>query len=369
MALNSAFDTALKDTQKKKTGTGVYASQANAGITKEDEQKIADFGTAYNEAKAKNDKAGMAAAHQGAQDIRKKYYFDGGIDGSEYNKLPTDVGSTLAQGGYTAPLSTDMQVLIDKVKNPQFDWNPETDTFFQKAKAQMLDNANKAYSSSVAGSSIPGIATNSVAEQIANTGRNEYLKGIDALEKTYFDDAYRRYQDSLANNYNALGAIQSIDNTGYNRFADNRNFNQDVKQQNWANDFSMQQFEHNKSQDAFNNDLATKQFGETVRMNDFSIYDRTLDNERQDAATKQKTSGESSTFTTSQIVSQAKDIMSRKDENGNYIYGFDDISRWLANSLPKTPEGDKAFDDIMNMLEMQYPNRNFGQSFIGPVKR
>jgi len=66
-----------------------------------------------------------------------------------------------------------------------------------------------------------------------------------------------------------------------------------------------------------------------------------------------KGSSEKPTYTTTQITAQAKSNMNAKDANGSFIYTIGEIEKWL-NGQNVT---DKQFDDIMNVIEMQYPNR------------
>jgi len=66
-----------------------------------------------------------------------------------------------------------------------------------------------------------------------------------------------------------------------------------------------------------------------------------------------KGSSEKPTYTTTQITAQAKSNMNAKDANGSFLYTIGEIEKWL-NGQNVT---DRQFDDIMNVIEMQYPNR------------
>jgi hypothetical protein len=64
---------------------------------------IADYQKAYNNAKARNDKAGMDAAHAGAEKIRASQGFSGGVDGSKRISLASTVPDQVYAGGNISP--------------------------------------------------------------------------------------------------------------------------------------------------------------------------------------------------------------------------------------------------------------------------
>jgi len=86
------------------TPTGTYN---DAAMSAEDRKRVADFSAAYKAAQAAGDTAGMTAAHQGAEAIRRNYGYSGGADGSNYTALNSD-GSYKATGTYN-----------DQIVNPQ----------------------------------------------------------------------------------------------------------------------------------------------------------------------------------------------------------------------------------------------------------
>ncbi len=70
---------------------------------------IKDYQNAYNEAKKKGDKKGMAAAHAGAESIRADKGYSGGVDGSQHIsiKKPSSSGSSSSKrpGGMSGMLA------------------------------------------------------------------------------------------------------------------------------------------------------------------------------------------------------------------------------------------------------------------------
>ena len=57
-------------------------AQTNTPVSAEDQKKIDAFGEQWKAAQAAGDKAGMDAAHTGAENIRAQYGYSGGGDGS-----------------------------------------------------------------------------------------------------------------------------------------------------------------------------------------------------------------------------------------------------------------------------------------------
>ncbi len=69
---------------------------------------IKDYQNAYNEAKKKGDKQGMAAAHAGAESIRADKGYSGGVDGSQYisiKKPSSGSSSSKRPGGMSGMLA------------------------------------------------------------------------------------------------------------------------------------------------------------------------------------------------------------------------------------------------------------------------
>lgn len=84
------------------TGTsGGYSPMGNyndsSSMNRQDAAALKNYQDYYNQAKASGDQSGMARAHLGAESIRKKYGYSGGIDGSQY--LSAGGGTLLGNTG------------------------------------------------------------------------------------------------------------------------------------------------------------------------------------------------------------------------------------------------------------------------------
>ena len=348
--------------EKSNTGTGVYDSQKGANMSQADIDAIAAAGLKYKNAETTAQKS---AAHDEAEKIRAKYNYSGGVDGSNYVAITPkqyDMGLT---GGDGSSLNTQINDVLSKVlSKSEFSYDAEKDEAFQRYKEQMIDAGQKAYGSSVAGASIPGVSTNSVAEQIAQGANTAYLNKIGDAEQTFFDKAYNRYlQDSQTDNNN-LSTLMNINNISYNRGQDTKNRDYQTSRDNVADSQWNTTFDYNKGQDAIANALNKEKLALDAMSTNASISNMAADNARQDRAANEKkattkTDTEKPTYTTSQISSQANSLMNSKNEDGAYAYTISDVEKWLSDTLPNTPEGDKQFDDIMRALNMQYPNRTY----------
>lgn len=71
-------------------------AQTNTPVSAEDQKKIDAFGEQWKAAQAAGDKAGMDAAHTGAENIRAQYGYSGGGDGSGWHPLEMTIPTARA---------------------------------------------------------------------------------------------------------------------------------------------------------------------------------------------------------------------------------------------------------------------------------
>jgi len=92
--------------------TGLAVSQVDqANLTAQQQKEIEAYQAQYQAAAAKNDLAGMAAAHQGAEDVRANAGYSGGVDGTEYIAMPTAPASP--QPSVTDGMSAEESAIFD----------------------------------------------------------------------------------------------------------------------------------------------------------------------------------------------------------------------------------------------------------------
>ncbi|GHV18404.1 hypothetical protein FACS18949_14280 [Clostridia bacterium] len=108
-----------------------------------DYNAVKDFGKQWSAANAAGDKAGMEAAHQGAEAIRSKYAYSGGTDGSQLLASATPPKTT--SGGYSYDALPDylskyqgtLDSLMEAIANrKEFSYDAETDPSYQAYRTQ-----------------------------------------------------------------------------------------------------------------------------------------------------------------------------------------------------------------------------------------
>ena len=104
-----------------------YAEKAGMGA--EDKNALEQAGIDYNTAKDANDEAGMAAAHERAENIRGKYGYSGGVDGSELR--PKQNGGTAGD-------------TVDKLPNRAPDLTGLLDGWLESSKQQLENKVDYA---------------------------------------------------------------------------------------------------------------------------------------------------------------------------------------------------------------------------------
>ena len=163
-----------------------------------DNQRIAQYQNAYNAAKASGDKAGMEAAHKGAEAIRASYGYSGGADGSQQVALSNSAvpaAQSLAQS--VAP--TQYKYADVPTTNLYGDYLKQVQNQAQQAQqkyAQMAQAAGTAYANILNGT----IAANNAAaaQQISryNTQKQQAQQDYDANARQAYI-AYMQGQQRL----------------------------------------------------------------------------------------------------------------------------------------------------------------------------
>lgn len=157
-------------------------------LTDNDRQNIKAYQTAYNQAKAAGDSAGMAAAHAGAEAVRAGYNYSGGIDGSQYIPLGnsganTGLTATAAYGGSVPAVSA------QRGSNPYESYlNTVREQQAQAVNAynQMLGYSQSAYADMLKNA----VAANNAAAQQQVSRLNSQKGDVD---NTYTDNARQAY--------------------------------------------------------------------------------------------------------------------------------------------------------------------------------
>lgn len=230
---------------KKKGADSIY-------MTDEDLKQLNQYKSDFAAAQTAGDQAGMNAAHTAAENLRKKYNYSGGADGSQFNILSSE-GVKQPFSYENAPQMVDeYQGLIDKLTDkylnrPAFSYDAESDPLYQMYKEQYTAAGKQAMEDTLGSvSARTGGLASSYATSAAQQANNAYMDALAAKIPELQQLAYQMYQNegaTLESQINMLMALQSGDwdryqaelaqwnadkNFAYNQYADDRAYNYQI---------------------------------------------------------------------------------------------------------------------------------------------
>lgn len=230
---------------KKKGADSIYMSD-------EDLKQLDQYKSDFAAAQTAGDQAGMNAAHTAAENLRKKYNYSGGADGSQFNILSSE-GVKQPFSYENAPQMVDeYQGLIDKLTDkylnrPAFSYDAESDPLYQMYKEQYTAAGKQAMEDTLGSvSARTGGLASSYATSAAQQANNAYMDALAAKIPELQQLAYQMYQNegaTLESQINMLMALQSGDwdryqaelaqwnadkNFAYNQYADDRAYNYQI---------------------------------------------------------------------------------------------------------------------------------------------
>lgn len=208
-------------------------------LSPEDQQKVLNYKDLWQSDPSQRESAAAAAAQ-----IRAKYGYSGGPDGSQYIPIDTfkpPTAPTIPQ--YESPYKDQINDLFEQIKNPpkyespyadlinqqisqivnrpQFSYDPDNDPAYQAFKQRALRAGDKAYADNLGGlSAMTGGRPNSWAATVASQARNQYVLQAEEAVIHFEDRAYSRYRDETADMYNLVNLLNSQDEIAYSRFRD-----------------------------------------------------------------------------------------------------------------------------------------------------
>lgn len=230
---------------KKKGADSIYMSD-------EDLKQLDQYKSDFAAAQTAGDQAGMNAAHTAAENLRKKYNYSGGADGSQFNILSSE-GVKQPFSYESAPQMVDeYQGLIDKLTDkylnrPAFSYDAESDPLYQMYKEQYTAAGKQAMEDTLGSvSARTGGLASSYATSAAQQANNAYMDALAGKIPELQQLAYQMYQNegaTLESQINMLMALQSGDwdryqaelaqwnadkNFAYNQYADDRAYNYQI---------------------------------------------------------------------------------------------------------------------------------------------
>ena len=209
-----------------------------SGMSDLHKEALAAAGTAWNEAKARGDQAGMDAAHAKAEAIRKLYDYSGGGDGSEYIPIPKQQGEFTFDYGSAPSYVNRYQDQIDAItkdilNREAFSYDPEQDDLYKQYKESYTRNGEQAMKNTLGQvSARTGGLASSYATTAAQQTYDGYMSALADKIPELKQLAYSMYQDEGNTQRANLEMLIALENGDYAKYADllaqwntDRNFN------------------------------------------------------------------------------------------------------------------------------------------------
>lgn len=241
-------------------------------MSSEDQAQLQQYRQWYYESQAKGDQQGMNDAHAAAEQLRKKYGYSGGSDGSRY--IPEEGFWYEQPPEYTSQWDSTRNDLIDSILNSSFeDWASGSDyqylldRYTAMGQQAMQDTLGQV-------SARTGGYASSYATAAANQSYNDYMTALE-------DAARAMYQDSLNQQRANLGMVNDAEQIDYNRYLTqlgqyntDRNFayGQYTDDRNWDYTLGRDQIEDSRYQDETDYNRALYQAETMAQYGDFSGY-------------------------------------------------------------------------------------------------
>lgn len=248
----------------------------NAFMSDEDYNTLKGYQSKWFDAQAANDQAGMDAAHEAAQQLRYKYGYSGGADGTKYNtviaytagmpnedkgsKWHTVSGSGAGgAGGYNSQYQARIDALTDAILNREaFSYDKESDPLYQQYEDSYTRNGQRAMQDTLAQvSARTGGLASSYAGLASQQSFNNYMAALADKVPELYQLAYSMYMDDLEQDRLDLSTLVDLDGIGYDRYRDTvadsqwqQNFDYNAGRDAVADSQWAQQFAYQQAQDA-----------------------------------------------------------------------------------------------------------------------
>ena len=171
-----------------------------------------------------------------AENLRKKYGYSGGADGSQYNELGILDREYNDTSQYESQYLDKINNLLTELENAEFSYDYATDPSYQAYLNAFTRQGNSAAEAAMAQSAAnTGGVASSYAAAGANQMQQAYAQKAADMIPQLEQQAYERYANDISNRFNLANLYGSLDQNDYQRFADNKNFNFNQWQANYDN--------------------------------------------------------------------------------------------------------------------------------------
>ena len=202
---------------KKKGADSIY-------MTDEDLKQLNQYKSDFAAAQTAGDQAGMNAAHTAAENLRKKYNYSGGADGSQFNILSSE-GVEQRFSYESAPEYVNQyQGMIDDLRDkimgrPAFSYDAESDPLYQMYKEQYTAAGKQAMEDTLGSvSARTGGLASSYATSAAQQANNAYMDALAAKIPELQQLAYQMYQNEGASLQNQLDMLLALESGDYSKY-------------------------------------------------------------------------------------------------------------------------------------------------------
>lgn len=228
----------------------------------------------YAEAQARGDREAMAEFNLNAENIRAKYGYSGGSDGSQYILLQQENGAPSGFGYQSAPTYQDKytdridELLNDILNRDDFSYNALEDPLYQQYLDQYRREGDRAMQDALGQLSARtgGLASSWAGTAAQQQGDYYASMAADKIPELY-QLAYSMYMDDIDSQVRDLGLLEQMSSSQYGRYRDTVD--------DWRNDRS---FAYNKYRD----DVGDARYGDETAYNrdlytSETEYNRALD--------------------------------------------------------------------------------------------
>lgn len=207
---------------------------------------------AYNNA---TDDAGRNAAHDAAEQLRAKYGYSGGVDGSDYIKTGANKktvgasGETFSVPSFNYDEDGSISAMREQIMSRQpFSYDYQKDPLWSQYKKQYTREADRSAADALGKAAVltggmPSTAAIAASQQASDYQMSKMTDKIPELQQL----AYSMYMDDVAADYDKLAMLTDAEDRRYNRYVTDRSFDYGVSRDAVEDERYANEFERSKA--------------------------------------------------------------------------------------------------------------------------
>lgn len=233
---------------KNKTADDIYMNDEDLALMRK-------YSDAWDEANAAGDEAGKNAAHDAAEQLRAKYGYSGGVDGSDYIKTGTNKktvgasGETFSVPSFTYDEDGSISAMREQIMSRQpFSYDYQKDPLWSQYKKQYTREADRSAADALGKAAVmtggmPSTAAIAASQQASDYQMSKMTDKIPELQQL----AYSMYMDDVAADYDKLAMLTDAEDRRYNRYVTDRSFDYGVSRDAVEDERYANEFERSKA--------------------------------------------------------------------------------------------------------------------------